>query len=325
MSTELHNSASLRSCKVASPKVSIIIPVYNGANFLSKAIDSALAQTYSNIEVIVINDGSTDAGATRAIALYYGEKIRYFEKENGGVATALNLGIEKMQGEYFSWLSHDDEYYPNKVQKQIEAIQNYHTSDVILFTDVEIIDEKSQLLELVSCSNKDISAMAAIAFGLINGCTVLIPKTCFDIVGIFNPQLPTTQDYDMWYRLVKLYPIKHIPEILVKSRQHARQQSRLDDHHAVECNDFYISLVKDLAEQGGYSEGFFLKLAAFLRKMQYISAYDYVRCNHIKIGWISEIKILFYTYINTNWGNRVGFLTIFTDPIRVWKKLIKKG
>ena len=77
-----------------NPLVSIVIPVYNGENYLKEAIDSALAQTYKNIEVIVVNDGSSDK--TDEICKSYGSKIRYFKKENGGVSTALNLGIEKM-------------------------------------------------------------------------------------------------------------------------------------------------------------------------------------------------------------------------------------
>ena len=72
-------------------------------------------KTLEEIEIIVVNDGSNDDGATWKIAHSYGNKIRYFEKENGGVSTALNLGIENMRGEYFSWLSHDDLYYPNKM------------------------------------------------------------------------------------------------------------------------------------------------------------------------------------------------------------------
>ena len=96
--------------QTASPLISIVIPVYNGSNYLREAIDSALRQTYKNIEVLVINDGSNDNGATARIAKSYGKKIRYFEKPNGGVATALNMGIQKMRGEYFSWLSHDDLY-----------------------------------------------------------------------------------------------------------------------------------------------------------------------------------------------------------------------
>ena len=102
------------------PKVSIIIPVYNGSNYLDKAIKSALSQTYKNIEVIIINDGSTDNGETRRIALSYSNQVRYYEKENERVASALNYGIKKMEGDFFSWLSHDDEYYPKKIEEQIK-------------------------------------------------------------------------------------------------------------------------------------------------------------------------------------------------------------
>ena len=82
-----------------NPRVSIVIPVYNGSNYLSEAIESALNQTYGNTEVIVVNDGSCDAGRTEDIARDYGEKIRYFVKENGGVASALNTGIRRMTGD----------------------------------------------------------------------------------------------------------------------------------------------------------------------------------------------------------------------------------
>ena len=112
-----------------NPLVSIVIPVYNGANFLAEAIDSALAQTYRNLEVIVVNDGSTDGGATERIACSYGDKIRYFSKPNGGVSSALNLGIEKMKGEYFSWLSHDDLYAPDKIENQVNQYGSSNGSD----------------------------------------------------------------------------------------------------------------------------------------------------------------------------------------------------
>ena len=97
-----------------SKKVTIMIPVYNGSNYLKEAIESALAQTYKNKEVVVVNDGSTDDGKTAAIAKSFGNKIKYYEKENGGVSTALNLGIKKATGDYICWLSHDDLYYQNK-------------------------------------------------------------------------------------------------------------------------------------------------------------------------------------------------------------------
>ena len=106
-----------------SPLVSIVIPAYNASNYLADAVNSALAQTYKNIEIIVVNDGSKDDGATRAVAETFGDKIRYFEKENGGSSSALNYGIKLMKGEWFSWLSHDDLYYPKKIEKEIEYLR----------------------------------------------------------------------------------------------------------------------------------------------------------------------------------------------------------
>ena len=97
---------------------------------MREAIDSALAQTYRNIEIIVVNDGSNDNGETERIALSYGDKIRYFHKENGGVSSALNLGIQNMQGEYFSWLSHDDKYSPKKIENQVNALAKYAPNDI---------------------------------------------------------------------------------------------------------------------------------------------------------------------------------------------------
>ena len=130
----------IKKSQTFNPLVSIVIPVYNGENYLKDAIDSALAQTYKNIEIIVVNDGSTDN--TEKIALSYGNKIRYFKQKNGGVSSALNKAIKHMKGEYFSWLSHDDMYYPCKVALQVEYLEHLNNKDVVLFADYRIIDEE---------------------------------------------------------------------------------------------------------------------------------------------------------------------------------------
>src|SRR3712207_962084 len=106
-----------------NPKVSIVIPVYNGSDYLKEAIDSALGQTYEDIEVIVVNDGSNDGGQTEAIAKSYGDKIRYFSKENGGVASALNFGIKNMRVKWFTWLSHDDLFSQNRIEQDLILIE----------------------------------------------------------------------------------------------------------------------------------------------------------------------------------------------------------
>ena len=101
------------------PLVSIIIPLYNGSNYIEQAIQCALQQDYENTEILIINDGSTDQGLGRDICLKYSDRIRYFEKPNGGCASALNYGIRNAKGQFISWLSHDDLYQPNKISYQV--------------------------------------------------------------------------------------------------------------------------------------------------------------------------------------------------------------
>ena len=170
---------------------------------MREAIDSAIAQTYQNIEIIVVNDGSNDNGKTREIALSYGDKIRYFEKENGGVSTALNLGIKEMKGEYFSWLSHDDVYYPNKVERQVRELEGLDDKKTIIHSDYEIVDKNLMInfspnlsvrheIRNLNCE------MYSLAMGCINGCALLINKDIFFEIGFFDNNLYSTQVHDIF-------------------------------------------------------------------------------------------------------------------------------
>lgn len=216
-----------------NPLVSIIIPVYNGSNFIKEAIDSALAQTYKNIEIIVVNDGSNDEGQTEEIVREYGDKLRYFRKENGGVSTALNLGIANMQGEYFSWLSHDDKYEPNKIQNQIDLLNTFDDPNLIAICASRRIDKDSRYLEKetkikglsigkINTWNKVMERL--FINGAFNGCAFLIPKQVFYQCGMFDENLRYSQDALMWYKIfLKKYNLvyQNIPNSL--NRVHNRQ------------------------------------------------------------------------------------------------------
>ena len=213
------------------PLVSIVIPVYNGSNYMREAIDSALSQTYSNIEIIVVNDGSNDGGKTREVALSYGDKIRYFEKENGGVSTALNLGIKNMRGQYFSWLSHDDIYYPDKVQTEIDALRAagdmsriVHSNWCLLIMSENRIVEYSKVKEWRQ-SFLETGAFPPI-FQFIDGCTPLIPKIYFDAYGGFDEKYRAVQDYIKWFEMFRGKRLIYIRKPLVISRLHAEQTGR---------------------------------------------------------------------------------------------------
>lgn len=223
------------------PFISIVIPVYNGSNYMREAINSALAQTYDNFEVVVINDGSRDGGKTLEIARSYGDKIRLIDKPNGGVASALNAGVSAMRGDYMSWLSHDDVYPADKLQRQVDVLKKIDDKQTVLFGDYLLINEKSEEIGQVSTASVDTQNMLfeLYASQCIHGCTMLIPKQVFEKVGNFRLDLPTTQDYDLWVRVALQFPFAHVPAVLTYSRQHAEQGSRTLTHKK-EVSSFYV-------------------------------------------------------------------------------------
>lgn len=218
------------------PLVSIVIPVYNGSNYLSEAIDSALAQTYENIEIIVVNDGSKDDGATEKVALSYGDKIRYIAKENGGVSSALNRGIAEMKGDYFSWLSHDDLYTPDKIKNQVDLMTE-ENKECIFMCHTSFVDKDTKPLERKQKEIKDglytnIEMLLQVFSGYyISGCALLIPKIWFDRVGNFDLEIKYMQDMEMWYRMmIAGVHFIHSNQDGVLSRVHSMQTTVTGKH-----------------------------------------------------------------------------------------------
>lgn len=213
------------------PLVSIVIPVYNGADYVAKAIDSALAQSYTNIEILVINDGSKDKGETEKIVTAYGDKIKYVKKENGGVSSALNVGLQMMNGKYFSWLSHDDEYAPDKISKQVELLLKHSDEKLIALCGTSFINEQSQLLSKEWVMPKDgiyspEQALSSIIRKSLSGISLLIPKNAFEQCGLFDETLRYTQDKNMWARMfLNDYGLIVESTLLAKSRLHGAQQT----------------------------------------------------------------------------------------------------
>ena len=258
----------------SKPLVSIIVPVYNGSNFMREAIDSALAQTYDNIEIIVVNDGSTDN--TDEIALSYGDKIRYFQKENGGVSSALNLGIMKMKGEYFSWLSHDDKYFPNKIENQINLLAKTNNLRNIAYCDSVRINEKGDML-FRSKRNKYLkpgtnsweeSLTALIKNGCLSGCAFLIPKDAFFDAGFFDEKLKYSQDFLMWINiLLKHYAVVYEPSDGVYIRVHDKQMTNTGSSLFYHDSSVLASLVVDsLSTNSSKHYNFTYYLAVYFAK-----------------------------------------------------------
>lgn len=222
------------------PRVSIVIPVYNGANYLREAIDSALAQTYPNVEVLVVNDGSSDAGATEAIARSYGDRIRYLSQSNGGVSSALNHGIREMSGDFFCWLSHDDRHLPGKTAAQI-AFLNQHQAK-IAGCDFEIIDGQGKVTGLVRSQLPVIENGLQLLETYVFGCALMIHRSCFQ-GRLFNEENRTTQDLEMWLSLIDRDSILWLGEVHAQVRNHSQQGSFTEIGYAIDKADVFARVL----------------------------------------------------------------------------------
>lgn len=307
-------------------KVSIVIPVYNGAKYVEEAINSALNQTYKNKEIIVVNDGSTDK--TEEICLRYKDKIKYFYKKNGGVSTALNMAIENMSGDYFSWLSHDDVYFPNKIEEEIKAIKN---NKEIILSNFVCIDSNSNELFKVDMNSKKINAnsLYGILSGSLNGITLLIPKEAFNICGKFNPELNCTQDYDMWFKMIKNgYKLKHINQYLAKSRQHIEQTTYVSPNTLAEGNKLWINFIDNISfneVKNVYDSEyeFYILLLKNLYSTGYSDAFKYLKKRiSSKYSKIKVVKDIVFIKLNSFFGKFINLIKRAMN--RPFKENIKK-
>lgn len=221
------------------PLVSIVIPVYNGANYLAQAIDSALAQTYPQVEVIVVNDGSNDDGASYRIAQQYGDKIRYFDKPNGGVSSALNLGIREMKGDYFAWLSHDDFYDSSRIEGDINAILQNNNEGA--FTDIIMIDEFDKELSRTNWMPLINSPWVAMQNNGMHFSAITIHKRHIINNGFFDEKNKTAQDVQMTLQALKETDLSKNKHSFTYIRMHEVNKNRHINNYHFQKNDlFYL-------------------------------------------------------------------------------------
>jgi len=206
------------------PVVSVVIPVYNQAHYLPAAIRSILAQDYQALEVIVVDDGSTDAIAD-AVRPFL-DRITLFTQANHGAAHALNKGINRATGEFVCWLSADDLYLPGKLRAQVRAFDA--DGDVALVcTGFEVVDTHDRVIRRQprpQWPHPD-PFVAVFWRNPINGSTVMMRRQVFDAVGGFDETLRADVDADMWLRIATDHRIHQVDGIFVRYRVHAASLS----------------------------------------------------------------------------------------------------
>lgn len=209
------------------PKVSVIIPTYNREQYLSDAIDSVIEQTFSDYEIIVVDDGSTDN--TKEVLRKYNGKIRYFFQKNNGPSAARNMGLKQALGEYVAFLDSDDIWFTDYLEENINLLEKCYD---LAMTDnyVDIYTENKKLLRRNYKDRENYlgneSKLYEILFqrfqnGFSGGIGIVIKKSCFSEIGLFDENLKILEDWDLWLRIaLKRLKIGYIQHPLFIYRRH---------------------------------------------------------------------------------------------------------
>jgi len=195
------------------PHVSVIIPTYNRAHVLGRAIGSVLAQTYRDFELIVVDDGSTDG--TAGLPALCDERVTLVRQNNRGVSAARNAGISHSHGELVAFLDSDDEWLPDKLARQVgrsgsrEPDFICHTDEIWLRSG-KIVPQKS-----IHCKQGGRFFERSLERCLISPSSVMLSRSLLDRIGWFDEDLPAAEDYDLWLRITAFYDVDFVSEPLL--------------------------------------------------------------------------------------------------------------
>lgn len=193
-------------------KYSVIMPTYNRARFIVRAIESVLSQTCQDFEIIVVDDGSTDD--TEAVLRPYVDRIRYVRQSNQGSAAARNRGIRESHGQYIAFLDSDDWWYPDKLARMGDMIAA-HAQAGLFYSDFRLVTPEGRFLRVQKCRHVVGEGYLPILLQVfILTSTVVCKRECFDVCGLFHEPLRRVQDWDMWIRIARRFPIVHVPLVL---------------------------------------------------------------------------------------------------------------
>jgi glycosyltransferase involved in cell wall biosynthesis len=206
--------------------VSVIIPTHNRAWAIREAIDSVLAQNYTDSELIVVDDGSTDN--TYQILLEYGNRITVIWQPNQGVSAARNRGIKEASGKFIAFLDSDDRWLPEKLTHQVDFFKS-HPAALICQTE-EIWIRNGVRVNPKNRHKKPSGSIfePSLHLCLVSPSAVMMKREIFDRVGLFDETLPACEDYDLWLRIACRYPVYLIDaQLIIKTGGHSDQLSRM--------------------------------------------------------------------------------------------------
>lgn len=212
------------------PRVSVILPTYQRAHLVGRALQSVLAQSYPDLEVIVVDDGSSD-GTRDVIARFTDPRVHYIFQENRGLAGARNTGVRAARGVYIAFLDDDDEYLPDKLAQQVPVL-DAHPECGVVYSDVYLCDAAGKRLRLVADalgrgSPPTGMVLEALVYGnfLVSNAP-LLRRECFSQAGLFDERLRMFEDWDFWLRLACEALFFYQPGAVARYHIHAVMMSR---------------------------------------------------------------------------------------------------
>jgi glycosyltransferase involved in cell wall biosynthesis len=229
--------------------ISVIIPTFNRAGSLGRALDSVLKQTRAPQEIIVVDDGSTDS--TRELVADHPAQPRYLFQANRGVSSARNLGIRSASGEWLAFLDSDDEWLPGKLAAQIQTLERQPDCKICHTEEIWIRNGKR-----VNAMNKHAKSgghifQRCLPLCVISPSAAMIHRSLLDEVGLFDETLPACEDYDLWLRICAGHAVAFVSEPqIIKHGGHADQLSRR--HWGMDR--FRIQALEKLLENGQLSQ-----------------------------------------------------------------------
>ncbi len=210
------------------PVVSVILPVYNCSRYVGQAIESILGQTFADLELIIIDDGSDD-DTPNVLRRYTDPRIRLIQQANGGLARALNRGIGLSRGRFIGRQDSDDESFPGRLSKQV-AFLSAHPNCALIGTWAEIWqrDERSDRTHAFPSDNVDLKFALLLDNPFVHS-SVMIRRTALDQVGWYctDPGRQPPEDYELWSRIARVFDVANLPEILHVYREVEGSVSRL--------------------------------------------------------------------------------------------------
>jgi glycosyltransferase involved in cell wall biosynthesis len=211
---------------IAVPKVSIVIPAYNAMTYLPATLASVFQQTFSDFEVLLVNDGSTDSIQTWVAQTVHDPRVKLISQVNQGLSAARNTGITHSRSEYIAFLDADDLWHPTKLEQQVPWL-DAHPDVGLIYNWTALIDSTGTPTGRVLGSEIQGNVLPEMLQRNIIDCpSVIVRRQCFDRVGLFDCVLRSVEDWDMWIRIAAVYPFAVTPLPLVYYRQHPSNMSK---------------------------------------------------------------------------------------------------